>query len=305
MQAVAAIMGILSLTPGPALGLGTGAETLKRWTFSQDETRITLYAESLQVATRAAEAAFNRVATIGKIANRQNPASDLTRLNANSGGERVRVSDDLIQMLRLGQRVSVLSDGVFTVTAALERRPVNFRELEVDPIFGYARLAKPGLSVDLGNIATGYALDEALHTLRRAGIHQVLIQGSMTTVAGDPPPGAKAWQVLFGGELLDLAKQAVSCRVTLVNGQSGVIDGRTGLPFVRPEGVIVFGKSASDTEPIAAALYVLGPAAAPIFRPFGVTSRYLRPVEPISPSASKSSDRRSWRERGRWAVHIP
>ena len=48
------------------------------------------------------------------------------------------------------------------------------------------------MRLDLGGIAVGYAIDEALAVLAQHGITRALVDGSGDIVVGDPPPG-EAW----------------------------------------------------------------------------------------------------------------
>src|SRR6185437_3752892 len=53
----------------------------------------------------------------------------------------------------------------------------------------------PGMRLDLGGIAMGYAVDEAMRVLREMGITRALLNASGDILAGDPPPGATGWKI--------------------------------------------------------------------------------------------------------------
>jgi len=51
------------------------------------------------------------------------------------------------------------------------------------------------MRLDLGGIAKGYALDQALRVLRARKISRALVSGGGDLVAGEPPPGKRGWRV--------------------------------------------------------------------------------------------------------------
>src|SRR6185503_8165041 len=53
----------------------------------------------------------------------------------------------------------------------------------------------PGIVVDPGGVAKGYAADEALRVLAARGLPSALVAIGGDIVAGDPPPGREAWTV--------------------------------------------------------------------------------------------------------------
>ena len=56
-------------------------------------------------------------------------------------------------------------------------------------------LLKKGMRIDLGGIAKGYAMDEALAVLQRHGITRALVEAGGDMRLGDPPPGRAGWRV--------------------------------------------------------------------------------------------------------------
>ena len=57
------------------------------------------------------------------------------------------------------------------------------------------QLLKPGMKLDLGGIAKGYAADEALAVLKQHGIDRALVAGAGDIVVSGPPPGADGWTI--------------------------------------------------------------------------------------------------------------
>ena len=109
-----------------------------RFQFSQTEmavpVEVVLYAPSPAVATRAAKAAFDRIAELNRIFSDYDTQSELMRLcRTAGGGAAIPVSQDLWQVLLRAQEISRASDGAFDVTVGpvvrLWRRARREKEL--------------------------------------------------------------------------------------------------------------------------------------------------------------------------------
>ena len=202
--------------------------------------RLVLYAPDAETAERAASAAFARIDALNAILSDYDPASELSRLSPRGAStEPLPVSAELFEVLAHAQGLARESDGAFDVTvgpiARLWRRArrrgelpsderlraasvaVGHAKLELDAELRTVRLLVPEMSLDLGAIAKGYALDEALAALRRHGIERALIDGGGDVVVGRAPPGRNGWRVGLidfegerGGAGLEVAAAAVA-----------------------------------------------------------------------------------------------
>jgi thiamine biosynthesis lipoprotein len=123
--------------------------------------------------------------------------SDVERINAGAGIGPVRVSEDLIDVLERALYYAELSGGAFDPTvgplvklwgigteearipgdeeirAALSL--VNWRDVLIDGEENTVFLRKPGMAIDLGAIAKGYAADEAAALAKKNGIRRAII----------------------------------------------------------------------------------------------------------------------------------
>lgn len=195
---------------------------LDRYEFLQIEMgvpfRIVLYAADDAVANQAARAAYARIERLNAVMSDYDPDSELMRLCQMSGpGKPVKVSPDLLRVLRHAVELSQKTDGAFDVTvgplvrlwriarrkkqmpepAALREAQsrVGYRNVRLDAEQQTVELLRDGMRLDLGGIAKGFAGDEALAVLRRHGITRALVDGSGDVVLGDPPPGRRGWIV--------------------------------------------------------------------------------------------------------------
>src|SRR2546422_7964182 len=78
--------------------------------------RIVCYAEEVDTARLAANAAFSRIAELDNIMSDYRPTSELTRLSQQSGGLPQQVSPDLFYVLCKAQEMARMTDGAFDVT---------------------------------------------------------------------------------------------------------------------------------------------------------------------------------------------
>jgi FAD:protein FMN transferase len=193
-----------------------------RFEFQQPEMgvpfRIVLYAPSQNAAEGAAAAAFQRIKQLNDIMTDYDSDSELSRLSQTSGQDQeVRVSPDLWAVLERAQQLAERSHGAFDVTVgpcvvlwrqarrqgalpdparlAKARLAVGYDKMQIDPQRHTVKLLAPNMRLDLGGIAKGYAVDQALRTLARRGITSALVSGGGDMAVGDPPPDKEGWRI--------------------------------------------------------------------------------------------------------------
>jgi thiamine biosynthesis lipoprotein len=256
------------------------------------QARMVLFAEDSAAAEVGARAAFDRIAELDAKLSDYRPDSELSKLAQAPIGERVRVSEDLFQVLEVAQRLARQSRGAFDVTVgplvrlwrearrtgglptprALEEAKARsgFELLELDRRDTTAALRAGGMSLDLGGIAKGFAVDEALAVLRCHDLPHVLIEFGGDIAAGEPPPGRQGWFVMppGGGRRIVLARAAISTsgdteQFVVVDGRrySHVVDPRSGIGLTDRIGVTVIAPNATLSDALATSLSVLEPEA--------------------------------------------
>ncbi|WP_197530932.1 FAD:protein FMN transferase [Bythopirellula polymerisocia] len=222
---------------------------------------LTLWAPSVEEGQLAAAAAFDRIRQINQMMSDFEPGSELSRLSGHAGMGSVAVSPELFEVLQFARRLAELTDGLYDPTLGpvvrlwrkaresgqpphatlLEktRQLVDYQALLLDSNQQTAELMRPGMQLDLGSIAKGYAGDAALRILREQGIRSAAFEAGGDKVFGDPPPGEKGWMVETPqpeAKPMQLANCAVSisgdtAQFIQMNGRhiSHVIDPNTGL----------------------------------------------------------------------------
>lgn len=266
--------------------------------------KIILYAPNAKTANQAAQAAFDRMRILDAVLSDYKPDSELNRLNATAGsGRAVPVSPDLFRVLQKAQTIARASSGAFDPTIGpvvkvwrriqVTRRlaPGRIQEalarvghawLRLDPARRTAQLVKPGMRLDLGGIAKGYVIDQALLALKKAGLSRSLVDAGGDVALGDPPPSKKGWRiaVLAGPVLrktgqpatqpplkhLCLANAGIATsgdifQYVIIKGKrySHIVDPRTGMGLAEHNMATVVAPDGITADALASALCVLPP----------------------------------------------
>lgn len=259
---------------------------------------LVAYADDEPTAEAGFSAAFARIAAIDARLNDYNPDSELSRLSARSPTpEPVPVSDDVWAILERAGHLARLTDGAFDVTvgpltrlwrqARVRRRlaapettavalaAVGHGHVRLDASARGVRLMRPGMRLDLGGIAQGFAADEALRVLRAHGLERSLVNASGDIACGAAPPGKKGWRVGITTSRTDAPPERFlivsTCGVSTsgdayqaveIDGvrYSHIVDPRTGVGLTRRSSATVVAPDCTTADALATALCVLEPA---------------------------------------------
>ena len=161
-------------------------------------------------AEQALAAAFKRIEEINGKMTVHGTDSEVIEVNRASGVKPVRVSPDTFAVIARGLEFARLTDGAFDITVgplvklwgigtSAARVPstrdirdavarIGWRDVALSSKESTVFLKRPGMALDLGAIAKGYAADEASRTLREHGIANALINlgGNVLTVGAKP-----------------------------------------------------------------------------------------------------------------------
>jgi thiamine biosynthesis lipoprotein len=139
-----------------------------------------------QAASQAINAAFAAIETVQKHMSFHDPLSTLTRLNRLASHGPVQVDEGTYAVLECAREMHRISGGLFDVSVAprlqalgflphhgTDRAPDTaarhcFSDVELLEDF-HVRFHRSGMALDLGGIAKGYAVDQAINALRRHG----------------------------------------------------------------------------------------------------------------------------------------
>lgn len=202
-------------------------------------------------AARAARAAFNAVDSLEQELSRFLPNSDISRINSLAVGEEAVVDETTMECLLAAQQAYTLTGGAFDITLgrvieawkngqadqAKQLRAKPFDEkLDLDEELLMVKVLSDEVSLDLGGIGKGYAVDVIASVLDEWGITAAMIHGGASSVRALMPPEGKAgWPVTISDpqtgqviEHLELDREVISSSGT----QKGphIINPLTGRP---------------------------------------------------------------------------
>ena len=167
---------------------------------------VELWCEDAVLAQRAMDAVIEEMRRTDELMSTYKPDSQLSQVNAHAHERPVAVDAGIIEVVERGLEMSRLSGGAFDITYAsvgylydyrAHQRPseqqiaaalpgVDYRQVQVDRDARTIRFLRPGVRIDLGGIAKGYAVDRAIERLGRLGIEHAMVNaGGDTRLLGD------------------------------------------------------------------------------------------------------------------------
>jgi len=241
----------------------------------------------------AVEGAYGEMSRLSDMMNHYDPRSVVSAINDAAGVHPVAAPAELMEVLRMAQRMSERSHGAFDVTVgslrgwrfrpddprmpsaaevAAERPLVDWRKLRLDARAGTAYLERRGMRIDLGGIAKLYIIEAGARRLARAGVARAMVNGGgdVAAVGRDP---AQPWRVgvrdprapqqLLG--VLPIVRGIVASsgdyeRYFERNGRryQHILDPRSGTPAQGPRGVTLVSESLEALDGLGVAIMVLG-----------------------------------------------
>ena len=293
----AALLLILCLLPGPLMA---------RWFEEQQaimgtSVRVELWSEDAGAAQAASASVMAEIHRIEALMSPFLQNSELARINREAGKKPVVVSDELFGLIERAQKISKLTQGVFDISFAsvgalydyrrglrpadetIARRlpAIDYRAIRLDPEHHSLFFTHPGMRIDLGGIAKGYAVDRAIALLRQAGIRHALVSaGGDSRLLGDRRgrpwfigirhPRAQAdtprEQARSSPVVLPLADLAISTsgdyeRYFIRDGvrYHHIINTKTGRSARASQSATVIGPDATLTDALSTSVFILGP----------------------------------------------
>jgi thiamine biosynthesis lipoprotein len=220
------------------------------------------------------------------------PDSEISIINRSAAADPVVASDELFALISRALELSGRSDGAFDITYdsvgylydfRARQRPsaseidarlgaINYRHVMLDSNANTIAFADPGVRINLGGIAKGYAIERGAMILEEAGVRYALLNaGGDTRVIGDRR--GQPWIVGIRHPRTDdqvvtrlpLVDEAISTsgdyeRFFEEDGQRyhHIINPTTGAPTEGILSVTVIGPDATMTDGLSTTLFVLG-----------------------------------------------
>jgi thiamine biosynthesis lipoprotein ApbE len=254
---------------------------------------IAAYDRSSQHGSDAIAASLQEIVRIDALLSNYKPESALSQLNRSAHFHSQRVPPDLYRAVEESVRYSRLTQGKFDISvapgvdlwkAALagDAMPSAEQQEHARSCIGYEKieLAPPDqitfhsdcMTLDLGAIGKGYAVDRAAEVLLAWGIHNALINaGGSTIVAMGSPPGQTGWrmhlrdpsqkadpQVVLKDQSVSTSEQTPPSLLGK-NSAGHIIDPVTGAPLRTDFAVSVVAQTGTASDALSTSLLLLGP----------------------------------------------
>ena len=256
--------------------------------------KTTVYCEDEALASEAIDSAFARMEEIAAVASIYDETSEAFSLNRD--GYLDNPSPDLVQLIRLSQGYSELSDGYFDITVqpllelweeGLWEETEEVQESRLDEVRGLIGSDKievtddrisfeeEGMKITLGAITKGYAVDEALKVLEDMGIEYALIAagGDVSTLGSKP--NDELWNVALVNPddtseslaIFEITAKSVSTSGNYERYFSPdkeahhIVNPKTGYSDSECISVTIITESGTAADALATSVFVMGPDA--------------------------------------------
>ncbi len=258
--------------------------------------QIAIYDNQRSVAEveKIIESAFARIKQIERITNDYDDSSSISRVNRVAGWQPVAIDSELVTLITTSERIARLSSGAFDITIGSVKRLWQFTSehpslpevvainqalrgvgMQHLRLMGdQLRLAGPGVVLDLGAIAKGYAVDEAIRVLQRHGISDAMVNagGNLRTLSSELTRGLRRVWIkhprethrFFGFFPMDAGCVATSGdyeRYFVLDSvrYHHILDPKTGYPARGCVSVTIVAPSAMEADALSTAIFVMGP----------------------------------------------
>lgn len=253
---------------------------------------VELWAEDAETAHAAIDAVIAEMRRIDATMSPYIDTSELALINREAAQHPVKISAEMMHLLRTSIHYSEISHGAFDITfasvgylydyrnhvqpseaqIAAHLNAIDYRAIALDQSAGTVRFTKPGMRIDLGGIAKGYAVDRGAEILIARGVrHAIVTAGGDSRIVGDRR--GRPWMIGIkdpraenkSAVVLPLADTAISTSGDyeryFMDGERRVhhlLNPKTGKSATGIRSVSVLAPRGIDTDALTKPLFILG-----------------------------------------------
>jgi FAD:protein FMN transferase len=246
------------------------------------------------LAQKAINKSFNEISRLEKIMSTYLPNSELSKLNSLAGeGVNVPVTTDLLKVIQRGVYWGKLSNGAIDISIGPATKlwefnsevpsPPNMDKLKkVSKLINYKNIIieenlisfkKTGMSLNLGSIAKGYAVDQAIKTLKKMGIKSGFVNAGGDLMAFGLKSKTEGWHIGLQHPRkpekiiasLDIKDKAVATsgdyqRYFIKDNvrYHHILNPKNGWPANQAISATVISNNVMDSDALSTALFILG-----------------------------------------------
>jgi thiamine biosynthesis lipoprotein len=257
---------------------------------------VVAYGRDVRYLAQVANQAFEEIDRLDAQMSNYRPESELAGINRAAARQAVVVEPRLFQLIRDALRYSDETAGAFDITVGplmkawglfrgQGRLPSGWELSQVMTRVGYRRVkldqdrrtisfAAEGVELDLGGIAKGYAVDQAVEILHSNGVTSALVSsGTSSIYALGAPPEERAWKITLRnpyqadkvGDVVYLKNYSLSVsgsyeKFFRLGGKTycHILDPRSGRPVENMLAAAVLAPRTVGSDALSTAFFVLG-----------------------------------------------
>jgi len=166
------------------------------------------------IAEKNIQRVFTEMHRIDSLMSPFKKDSELSLINDHAAKHPVKISSEILNLIQKSLNISKLSNGAFDITFAsvgqfydyrknlqptekelsANLKKINYKNIKLDHKNKTIFFTQTGTRIDLGGIAKGHAVDNAIKILQQHGITQAMVSaGGDTRIIGDK--GGRPWYV--------------------------------------------------------------------------------------------------------------
>ncbi|MFK7977186.1 MAG: FAD:protein FMN transferase [Halioglobus sp.] len=256
------------------------------------EVSVELWHENARDAAALIESVFAEVQRLDLMMNPWNEASELARINREAGRRSVSTTREIFTVLERALHYSRLSDGAFDVSFAAvgqhfdyreavrptdevidaAKSSIDYRSIRLIPVTRQIKFEKPGMQIDLGGIAKGYAVDAGIALLKAEHVQAAVVTaGGDSRILGDMgdrprtvgirhPRKAGEYAVLIPLENTAISTSGDYERFFKLNGKRyhHILDPKTGHSAGKVRSASILAPTAMESDALSTTVFVLG-----------------------------------------------
>jgi len=263
--------------------------------------RVELWSNDPLAAKAAIAAVMTEMHRIDALMSPFKQDSELARINREATENPVILSEELFLLIEKAQSISRLTEGEFDISFAsvgslydyregihpsaktiqAQLASIDYRAIKLDAGKRSLRFTHANMRIDLGGIAKGHAIDQAIQLLQRAGIRHALVSaGGDSRLLGDrhgrpwmigirhprdTPKQSTKEKARTSPVVLPLSDIAISTsgdyeRYFIRDGvrYHHIINSKTGRSAQASQSATIIGTNATMTDALSTSVFILG-----------------------------------------------
>lgn len=165
----------------------------------------------------AADAVVEKFKQLEQLMSVNIETSEVSQINANAGKQPVKVSEDTFAVLKMAIEYAERTDGLFDPSigplvdlwgigtghakvptqAEIEKilPLINYKNIELNEAEQTIYLTQPGMKIDVGGIAKGYAADKAIEIYRENSVKSAFVNLGGNVMVHGAKPDKSLWRI--------------------------------------------------------------------------------------------------------------